>query len=142
MRTGGTGFARRSSIRGWRTATRSGWATSPCSPAACPATPRRSPPTSVDTDAGRALFAGDIVFAAGIIGLINYPGSDLTRYRDNIGRLGGLGIDALLPGHLLFTLGNGQRHIDLAIERLTNGGFVPYSIGQGAVSFMPSGQYP
>jgi glyoxylase-like metal-dependent hydrolase (beta-lactamase superfamily II) len=96
----------------------------------------------VDTDAGRALFAGDIVFAAGIIGLINYPGSDLTRYRDNIGRLGGLGIDALLPGHLLFTLGNGQRHIDLAIDRLTNGGFVPYSIGQGAVSFMPSGQYP
>jgi glyoxylase-like metal-dependent hydrolase (beta-lactamase superfamily II) len=96
----------------------------------------------LDTDARRALFAGDIVFTAGTIGLINYPGSDLTRYRDNIGRLGGLGIDALLPGHLLFTLGNGQRHIDLAIERLTKGGFVPYSIGQGAISFVPSVQYP
>jgi glyoxylase-like metal-dependent hydrolase (beta-lactamase superfamily II) len=96
----------------------------------------------VDTDAGRVLFAGDIVFASGIIGLINYPGSDLTQYRDNIGRLAGLGIDALLPGHLLFTLGNGQRHIDLAIKHLTTGGFVPYSIGQGAVSFVPSGQFP
>ena len=65
----------------------------------------------------------------------------LARYREHIGRLGGLDIDALLPGHLLFTLGNGQRHIDLAIRRLTTGGFVPYSIGQAAVSFLPPAQF-
>ena len=93
----------------------------------------------VDTPEGRLLFAGDIVFANGVIGLINHPGSDLTNYRDNIGRLAGLGIDALLPGHLVFTLGNGQRHIDVAIRRLTTEGFVPYSIGQSAVSFFPMG---
>ena len=95
----------------------------------------------VETPAGRLLFCGDIVFANGIIGLINHPGSDLAHYRENIGRLGGLGIDALLPGHLLFTLGNGQRHIDLAIRHLTSGGFVPYSIGQSAVSFLPPARF-
>jgi glyoxylase-like metal-dependent hydrolase (beta-lactamase superfamily II) len=94
----------------------------------------------VDTPEGRLLFAGDIIFINGIIGLINYPGSDLAQYREHIGRLGNLGIDALLPGHLLFTLGNGQRHIDLAIRRFAEG-FVPYSIGQAAVSFLPSGQF-
>ena len=95
----------------------------------------------VDTPDGRLLFAGDIVFVNGIIGLINYPGSDLARYREHIGRLANLGIDALLPGHLLFTLGGGQRHIDLAIRRLTTEGFVPYSIGQTAVSFLPATQF-
>jgi glyoxylase-like metal-dependent hydrolase (beta-lactamase superfamily II) len=95
----------------------------------------------VQTAEGRLLFCGDIVFANGIIGLINHPGSDLARYREHIGRLGGLGIDALLPGHLLFTLGDGQRHLDLAIRRLTTGGFVPYSIGQSAVSFLPPAQF-
>lgn len=94
----------------------------------------------VDLADRRALFAGDIVFINGIIGLINYPGSDLALYRANLGRLAGLGIDALLPGHLLFTLGDGQRHIDLAIRRLTEG-FVPYSIGQSAVSFTPSNKF-
>ena len=92
----------------------------------------------VDTPEGRLLFAGDIVFTNGLIGLINYPGSDLTLYRDNIGRLGGLGVDALLPGHLLFTLGDGQRHIDLAIRRLTTEGFVPFSIGQTASAWVAS----
>jgi glyoxylase-like metal-dependent hydrolase (beta-lactamase superfamily II) len=94
----------------------------------------------VDTPEGRLLFAGDIVFINGIIGLINYRGSDLAHYREHIGRLSNLAIDALLPGHLLFTLGDGQRHIDLAIRRLAEG-FVPYSIGQTAVSFLPSGQF-
>ena len=94
----------------------------------------------VDTPEGRLLFAGDIVFINGIIGLINYRGSDLAHYREHIGRLGGLGIDALLPGHLLFTLGDGQRHIDRAIQQLSEG-FVPYSIGQSAVSFLPSGRF-
>jgi glyoxylase-like metal-dependent hydrolase (beta-lactamase superfamily II) len=96
----------------------------------------------VDTPMGRLLFAGDIVFINGIIGLINYPGSDLAQYRAHIGRLGNLGIDALLPGHLLFTLGDGQRHIDQAIRHLTTGGFVPYSIGQTAVSFLPASHFP
>lgn len=95
----------------------------------------------LDTADGRALFAGDIVYANGVIGLINYPGSDLALYRQNLGRLANLAIDALLPGHLLFAVGNGQRHIDLAIARVTSGQFVPYSIGQLGVSFIPAVQF-
>lgn len=94
----------------------------------------------VDLPWGRVLFAGDIVFINGILGLLNYPGSDLANYRRYLERLAGLGVDALLPSHLLFTIGNGQRHIDRAIEQLREG-FVPYSIGQTAVSFVPSRQF-
>lgn len=92
----------------------------------------------VDTPEGRAFFAGDIVYSNGILGLINYPGSDLAQYRAHLGSLAGLMIDALLPGHLLFTLGAGQRHIDLAIHRLQTDGFVPYSIGQLGAAFVPA----
>ena len=91
----------------------------------------------VDLPTGRALFAGDIVFSNGILGLLNYPGSDLANYRRYLGRLAGLDVEALLPSHLLFTLGNGQRHIDLALARLAEG-YVPYSIGQSAMAFVPS----
>jgi len=94
----------------------------------------------VDLPWGRVLFAGDVVFINGILGLLNYPGSDLANYRRHLGRLAGLGVDALLPSHLLFTIGDGQRHIDRAIEQLREG-FVPYSIGQTAVSFVPSRQF-
>ncbi len=96
----------------------------------------------LDTTAGRALFAADILYSNGVIGLINYPGSELALYRAYIGRLANLQVDALLPGHQLFTLKHGQRHIDLAIDRVTNGQFVPYSIGQLDVSFIPAARFP
>lgn len=66
----------------------------------------------------RTLFTGDVVFLDGVIGLLNCPGNDLKDYRENIGKLAGLAIDALLPGHFLFTLRGGQAHIDRAIENL------------------------
>lgn len=80
------------------------------------------------------LIAGDIVFYGGLVGLINAPDSSLQAYREDIGKLAGLGVDILLPGHGLFTLTNGQRHIDVAREEL-NKGFVPRSIGQGDLIF-------
>jgi len=83
---------------------------------------------------GRALFAGDVVFYGGLLGLINAPGSSLDGYRSDFSRLQGLGVDALLPGHGLFTLRGGQRHIDCAAEQLTRG-FVPRMIGQGDLIF-------
>lgn len=88
----------------------------------------------------RILFAADIVFQNGLIGLINYPGSELAPYRTYLPRLADLGIDALLPGHLLFTLRNGQAHIDLALARMAKG-FVPLSIGQLDVIFRPPDDY-
>lgn len=81
-------------------------------------------------DGLRCCVTGDIVFYGGVVGLINTPDSSLTAYRDNLPRLANRAIDALLPGHGLFTLEGGQRHIDVALREL-NQGFVPRCIGQG-----------
>lgn len=72
----------------------------------------------------RILFSSDYIFHGGRIGLLNCPGSDLGAYRNDIGKLSGLRIDALFPGHKMFTLHDGQRHIDKAIKSLENA-FVP-----------------
>jgi glyoxylase-like metal-dependent hydrolase (beta-lactamase superfamily II) len=67
----------------------------------------------------RILFSGDFVFAGGHIGLLNCPGSDLASYRRDIGKLSGLGIDVLLPGHRIMVLDGGQRHLDMAVDALS-----------------------
>ena len=64
------------------------------------------------------LFSGDTVFLNGEIGLLNCVGSSLEDYRANVGKLTGLGIDVLLPGHLSVVLSRGQRHLDMAVENL------------------------
>lgn len=66
----------------------------------------------------RILFTGDVLFYDGKIGLLNCWGSNLADYRNHIDRLTNLSVDVLLPGHKLFTLGNGQQHIDQAISAL------------------------
>ncbi|MCK4419993.1 MBL fold metallo-hydrolase [Candidatus Aerophobetes bacterium] len=66
----------------------------------------------------RILFTGDVVFYDGEIGLLNYRGSNLADYRSYINRLANLSVDVLLPGHKLFTLRDGQQHIDRAISAL------------------------
>jgi glyoxylase-like metal-dependent hydrolase (beta-lactamase superfamily II) len=66
----------------------------------------------------RILFTGDVVFINGTIGLGNWPGSDLTTYRTNIGKLSGLGVEQLFPGHYTFTLREGQVHLDKAVANL------------------------
>ena len=62
------------------------------------------------------LFSGDVVHFQGLISMLNCVGSSLEAYRKHIGKLADLNVDALLPGHLLFTVGGGQQHIDQAIE--------------------------
>jgi glyoxylase-like metal-dependent hydrolase (beta-lactamase superfamily II) len=94
----------------------------------------------LEMDGYRLLFAADIVFQNGLIGLINYAGSELAPYREYLPRLANLGVDALLPGHLLFTLRRGQAHIDLALARMQKG-FVPLSIGQLEVIFRSPDDY-
>jgi glyoxylase-like metal-dependent hydrolase (beta-lactamase superfamily II) len=66
----------------------------------------------------KILFTGDVVFYEGEIGLLNYWGSNLADYRNYIDRLANLSVDVLLPGHKLFTLREGQQHIDRAISAL------------------------
>jgi glyoxylase-like metal-dependent hydrolase (beta-lactamase superfamily II) len=87
-----------------------------------------------ELDGVRALFSGDAVFYGGLLGLINAPGSTLEGYRADLPRLEKLGVDALLPGHGLFTLRGGQRHIDCALDGLSRN-FVPRMIGQGDLIF-------
>ncbi len=70
----------------------------------------------VEGRGGTYLFSGDVVFHKGEIGLLNCPGSSLEDYRKNIGKLAGLNVDALFPGHFTFCLSNGQWHINKAVE--------------------------
>lgn len=77
----------------------------------------------------RELFAGDVIFYGGVIGLINAPGSTMDGYRNDLSKLADLNIDGLFPGHYLFTVSDGQRHIDAAIEQCS-GGMIPQTVGQ------------
>ncbi len=71
-----------------------------------------------EIDGTRILFSSDVVFYGGTIGLGNWPGSSLSEYRRSIGRLSNLEVDVLLPGHFLWTLKDGQSHLNKAIENL------------------------
>jgi glyoxylase-like metal-dependent hydrolase (beta-lactamase superfamily II) len=66
----------------------------------------------------RALFTGDVVFYSGAIGLINADGSSLEDYRRDLPKLAALGVDMFFPGHSVFVLRNGQKHIDRALKKL------------------------
>jgi glyoxylase-like metal-dependent hydrolase (beta-lactamase superfamily II) len=64
----------------------------------------------------RVLFTGDVVNHGGRMVLLNCEGFDLKMYRENIKKLSNLNIDMLYPGHGVFTLKNGQSHIDILIN--------------------------
>jgi glyoxylase-like metal-dependent hydrolase (beta-lactamase superfamily II) len=83
---------------------------------------------------GNWLFTGDVVFYGGVLGVINAEGSGMEGYRSDLTKLSGLKVDGLFPGHGLFTLARGQRHLDRAMEQ-TRSGFVGRQIGQGDLIF-------
>lgn len=70
------------------------------------------------TDERRVCFAGDAVYPDGSISLLNVPGSSLAEYRADIENLRGRAIDALLPGHGLPCLEDGQEGIEQAASAL------------------------
>ena len=72
----------------------------------------------VELSEGKTLFTGDVVFFDGVIGLLNCEGSSLSDYREYINRIEDLNIKILLPGHFVFSLSNGDRHIKKAINSL------------------------
>ncbi|MGA8103637.1 MAG: MBL fold metallo-hydrolase [Candidatus Acidiferrales bacterium] len=82
-----------------------------------------------EIDGGPALFSADVIFYGGVLGVINAEGSGMSGYRADLRKLSNLGVEALFPGHGLFTLRGGQRHIDVALEQLKKG-FIPRQIGQ------------
>ncbi len=77
----------------------------------------------------RHLFPGDVLFYGGVIGLINFPGSTMDGYRRDLKKLADLKVDGLFPGHMLFSLANGQQHINAAIEQCKRSE-IPQTIGQ------------
>jgi len=83
---------------------------------------------------GTWLFTGDVVFYGGVLGVINAEGSGMEGYRSDIHKLNGLDVNGLFPGHGLFTVRGGQRHVDCAIEQAQKG-FVSRQIGQGDLIF-------
>lgn len=89
---------------------------------------------STEIDGRRACFSSDVVFYGGVLGVINAPDSGMQGYRKDLPKLDGLDTEYLLPGHGMFTLKNGQRHIDHAVKSLRNG-FLPPQIGQGVDIF-------
>jgi hydroxyacylglutathione hydrolase len=71
-----------------------------------------------EDDGRRGLLTGDVVFYSGKIGLLNLEGCSLSDYRRDIRKLESLDIDILLPGHGVFVLRRGQKHIQRAIQKL------------------------
>jgi glyoxylase-like metal-dependent hydrolase (beta-lactamase superfamily II) len=80
------------------------------------------------------LFSGDVVFYGGVLGVINAEGSGMDGYRTDLRKLAGLDVEGLFPGHGLFTLHGGQRHLDCAFEQVGKG-FLGRQIGQGGLLF-------
>jgi len=72
----------------------------------------------LEHDGRRSLFGGDVVFHGGTILLQNIHDCSLAALVASLRKLRGLAVDALFPGHLAFSLRNGQRHIEKANRAL------------------------
>lgn len=72
----------------------------------------------LERDGRRCLFGGDVVFHGGTVLLQSIPDCSLTELTSSLRKLRGLEIDALFPGHLAFSLADGQRHIEKANRAL------------------------
>lgn len=66
----------------------------------------------------RALFTGDFLFYGGRLGLTNLEGCSLEEYRSNIHKIAAVHTDALFPGHGVFVLRRGNKHIQRAVRKL------------------------
>lgn len=69
---------------------------------------------------GVYLFVGDLVFYGGQVLLLTTHDSSPHDLRRSIDKVGELAFDALFPGHLTFSLRDGQRHVEAARSRLAS----------------------
>ncbi len=76
----------------------------------------------------KAIFVGDLLAHGGLISLQNIPGVDIRRYSDSVMRLEGLNVDMFMPGHGLFSLSQGQYHIDKAAAAFRQLGVPPNAV--------------
>lgn len=63
------------------------------------------------------LFSGDAVFWGGTVALQNVPDCSVADSAASLEKLAAMEFDALLPGHLAFSLTNGKRHVTVAADR-------------------------
>ena len=75
----------------------------------------------VQAGGSTALIAGDAVFAGGKIIIQDIPDCNVTALLDSIRRLARLRFDSFLPGHGLFALHDGLRHVTRAREYADTG---------------------
>lgn len=68
------------------------------------------------TETRKLLFGGDLVFFNGAVILQNIPDCSIQDYAASMEKLDGMNINALLSGHWVLPLRNGQKHIDMAIQ--------------------------
>ena len=66
----------------------------------------------------RYLVAGDALFYGGRVILQNTYDCDVQKTIQSIQRLSTFEFDALLPGHLVFSLKNGRRHVETALAAI------------------------
>lgn len=71
------------------------------------------------------LFSGDHVFWGGKIILQNVADSSVQEYAASMNRLLEYEFQALMPGHLNFSLENGRRHIEQAAAQFNRVGLPP-----------------
>lgn len=84
----------------------------------------------VEIDGKKQLFTGDEVFYKGFVSVLTAPFSDFEHYYEGLKKLKGREIEGLFPAHLMWTLKNGQRHIDKALwdfEELQRPNMKPFS---------------
>jgi glyoxylase-like metal-dependent hydrolase (beta-lactamase superfamily II) len=78
-----------------------------------------------ESDERAHLFDGDCIFWGGKILLQNIYDCILQDYVNSIKKLAKLSVDFFLPGHMTFSLKNGQRHIDSAAQAVNKLGVPP-----------------
>jgi hydroxyacylglutathione hydrolase len=72
----------------------------------------------LEQDGRRLLFTGDMLLGDGALGAMWFD-SDLVGYRNSLARMQELEPHAILPGHRMFTLANGDAMIAHAVQTLT-----------------------
>ena len=69
--------------------------------------------------AGRvSAFTGDALFFGGRILLLHTHDSSVQEAIRSVERLAALSLDGLYPGHLTFTVKNGRREVEKAMEAI------------------------
>lgn len=66
----------------------------------------------------RLLIAGDALFHGGKVAIQDIVDCDIAAVCESVRRLATIDYDALLPGHLAFSLTNGRRHADAALAHV------------------------